>query len=226
MSTPARRACSREPRGSVDPPAMHAAGRGTFGGLSLSRGLADDLALMRRIDELYLAMPFLGSRRMVGGCAAGTPGQPQAGAAADAPDGYAGLGPSPGTSKAAPGHKIFPYLLRDVTIERPNHVWAADITYIPIGAGLPLPGGGHRLGEPGGPGMAAVEHDGHVVLRRGARGGAGALRQAGDLQHRPGRAVHQRGLHRHAGRRRDRASRWTDAAAGWTTSSSSGCGAR
>ena len=49
--------------------------------------------------------------------------------------GIAALGPKPKTSKPAPGHKIYPYLLRDVTIERPNHVWAADITYIPIGRG-------------------------------------------------------------------------------------------
>jgi putative transposase len=43
------------------------------------------------------------------------------------------LGPKPRTTKPAPGHKIYPYLLRDMTIERPNHVWAADITYVPIG---------------------------------------------------------------------------------------------
>ena len=46
------------------------------------------------------------------------------------------LGPKPRTSKPAPGHRIYPYLLRDVTIERANHVWAADITYIPIGRGF------------------------------------------------------------------------------------------
>jgi putative transposase len=45
--------------------------------------------------------------------------------------GIAALGPKPRTSKPAPGHKIYPYLLRDMTIARANHVWAADITYIP-----------------------------------------------------------------------------------------------
>src|SRR2546430_7388714 len=50
--------------------------------------------------------------------------------------GIAALGPKPRTSKPAPGHKIFPYLLRGLTIERPNQVWAADITYIPIGRGF------------------------------------------------------------------------------------------
>jgi putative transposase len=47
--------------------------------------------------------------------------------------GIAALGPKPRTTKPAPGHKIFPYLLRDMVIDRPNQVWAADITYIPIG---------------------------------------------------------------------------------------------
>ena len=42
----------------------------------------------------------------------------------------------PNPSKPAPGHTVYPYLLRGLTIERPNHVWAADITYIPIGRGF------------------------------------------------------------------------------------------
>jgi putative transposase len=50
--------------------------------------------------------------------------------------GIAALGPKPRTTKPAPGHKIFPYLLRGVTVDRPNQVWAADITYIPIGRGF------------------------------------------------------------------------------------------
>jgi putative transposase len=50
--------------------------------------------------------------------------------------GIEALGPKPRTTKPAPGHKIYPYLLRNVTIERANHVWAADITYIPIGRGF------------------------------------------------------------------------------------------
>ena len=50
--------------------------------------------------------------------------------------GIAALGPKPCSTKPAPGHKIFPYLLRDLPIERPNQVWAADITYIPIGRGF------------------------------------------------------------------------------------------
>jgi transposase InsO family protein len=50
--------------------------------------------------------------------------------------GIEALVPRPGTSKAAPGHKIYPYLLRGVTITEPNHVWAADITYIPMAHGF------------------------------------------------------------------------------------------
>lgn len=50
--------------------------------------------------------------------------------------GIAALGPKPRTTKPAPGHKIYPYLLRDLVIDRANQVWAADITYIPIGRGF------------------------------------------------------------------------------------------
>ena len=50
--------------------------------------------------------------------------------------GISALGPKPRTPKPAPGHKIFPYLLREMVIDRPNQVWAADITYIPIGRGV------------------------------------------------------------------------------------------
>ncbi|AOR81168.1 hypothetical protein BES08_30295 (plasmid) [Novosphingobium resinovorum] len=50
--------------------------------------------------------------------------------------GIVALGPKPRTTKPAPGHKVFPYLLRGLAIERPNQVWCADITYIPIGRGF------------------------------------------------------------------------------------------
>ena len=46
------------------------------------------------------------------------------------------MGPKPRTTKPAPGHTIHPYLLRDITVDRINQVWAADITYIPIGRGF------------------------------------------------------------------------------------------
>ena len=97
----------------------------------------NDLALMRRLDELFTAWPFLGSRRMAAMLRAD-------GHAVNRKHvqrlmrkmGIAALGPKPRTTKPAPGHKIFPYLLRGLAIERPNQVWAADITYIPIGRGF------------------------------------------------------------------------------------------
>ena len=50
--------------------------------------------------------------------------------------GIEALVPRPGTSKPAPGHKIYPYLLCGLAITEPNHVWAADITYIPMARGF------------------------------------------------------------------------------------------
>jgi len=97
----------------------------------------DDLALMKRLDQLFTERPFYGSRRM-------TLQLRQEGHAISRKRvqrlmrriGIAALGPKPNTSKPAPGHKIYPYLLRDLKIERPNHVWCADITYLPIGRGF------------------------------------------------------------------------------------------
>jgi putative transposase len=98
---------------------------------------AGDLALMRRIDELHLDLPFYGSRRM-------TFELNKEGRGVNRKRvqrlmrvmGIEALVPRPGTSKPAPGHKIYPYLLRGLTIAEPNHVWAADITYIPMARGF------------------------------------------------------------------------------------------
>ena len=90
----------------------------------------DDLDLMRKIDELYLENPSSGSRtirrqlkrqgmivsrkriqrlmRLMG---------------------IEAVYPKPNTSRPHPQHKVYPYLLRDLTINRPNHVWSSDITY-------------------------------------------------------------------------------------------------
>jgi len=100
-------------------------------------GNDDDLVVMRRIDELFTAWPFLGSRRMaVMLRGEGWPVNRKRVQRLMRKMGIAALGPKPRTTKPAPGHKIFPYLLRNMTIERPNHVWAADITYVPIGRGF------------------------------------------------------------------------------------------
>src|SRR5260370_1501163 len=92
---------------------------------------------MRRIDELHLKWPFYGSRRMVFELN-------QAGHGINRKRvqrlmrvmGIEALVPRPGTSQAAPGHRIYPYLLRGVSITEPNHVWASDITYIPMALGF------------------------------------------------------------------------------------------
>jgi putative transposase len=97
----------------------------------------NDPTLMRRIDELFTAWPFLGSRRLTALLRGeGHPVNRKRVQRLMRRMGIAALGPKPRTSKPAPGHKIFPYLLRGVTIDRPNQVWAADITYIPIGRGF------------------------------------------------------------------------------------------
>jgi putative transposase len=97
----------------------------------------DDLRLMRRIDELYLTTPFYGARRMV---------------AVLRRDGWTvnrkrvrrlmrimrleAIYQRPNTSRRHPDHIVYPYLLRGLAIERPNQVWCADITYIPLAKGF------------------------------------------------------------------------------------------
>ena len=97
----------------------------------------DDLAAMRRIDEMHLAWPFYGARRM---------------AAELRREGWSvnrkrakrlmkvlvieAIYQKPNTSKAHPDHKVYPYLLRGLIIDRPNQVWCADITYIPMAKGF------------------------------------------------------------------------------------------
>ena len=96
-----------------------------------------DLAMMRRIDELHLDYPFAGSRMlrdMLGaeGIAIGR----QRVARMMKRMGIEALYRRPNTSKPAPGHKIYPYLLRGLAVERPNRVWAMDITYIAMARGF------------------------------------------------------------------------------------------
>jgi putative transposase len=139
MSVPARRAM-------VERPGVDLSVRRQCALLNLARSgvyrpkpepAAGDLALMRRIDELHLEMPFYGSRRMtfeLNKEGRGVNRKPVRRLMHTM--GIEALVPRPGTSKAAPGHKIYPYLLRGLTIDEPNHVWAADITYIPMARGF------------------------------------------------------------------------------------------
>ena len=114
--------------------------------LKLSRGslyyknrpvTAAALAIMRRIDELHLEYPFAGSRMLRDllrgeGVVIGR----ERVARMMRRMGVVAIHRRPNTSKPAPGHKIYPYLLRDLTIDRPNQVWAMDITYIPMARGF------------------------------------------------------------------------------------------
>lgn len=96
-----------------------------------------DLKIMRRIDELHLELPFAGSRMLrdllrqegieIGRQHVATLMKKMA---------IEALYRRPNTSKPAPGHKIYPYLLRKLPIVRPNQVWATDISYIPMAKGF------------------------------------------------------------------------------------------
>jgi putative transposase len=98
---------------------------------------AVDLAIMRRIDVLHLDHPFAGSRmlRDLLRGEGGAIGRERV-ARMMRRMGIEALYRRPNTSKPAPGHKIYPYLLRDRAVERPNEVWAMDITYIPMARGF------------------------------------------------------------------------------------------
>lgn len=98
---------------------------------------AAELAIMRRIDALHLDYPFAGSRMLrdllrgegvwIGRALVTTMMRRMR---------IEAIYRRPNTSKPMPGHKIFPYLLRALAIDRPNQVWAMDITYIPMARGF------------------------------------------------------------------------------------------
>ena len=98
---------------------------------------AEQLGLMRRMDELHLEHPFFGSRMM-------TQTLKAEGALVNRKRvqrlmrlmGLESTAPKPNTSKPAPEHAVYPYLLRNLTVSRVNQVWAADITYIPMARGF------------------------------------------------------------------------------------------
>ncbi len=93
---------------------------------------AENLRLLRRLDELYLECPFFGSRRMAVTLEVNRKRIQRLMRIL----GIEALYPKPNLSRPASGHEVYPYLLRGVSIERPNQVWSTDITYIPMRAGF------------------------------------------------------------------------------------------
>jgi putative transposase len=96
-----------------------------------------DLEWMQQIDKLYMKHPWMGSRSLANHLTT-----PEAPLGRDRARrlmlimGIESLAPQPGTSKRQPKHPVYPYLLRGVTIDQPNQVWATDITYIPMERGF------------------------------------------------------------------------------------------
>jgi len=98
---------------------------------------AGDLGVMRRLDQLHLDYPFAGSRMLRDLlCREGIKIGRRRVATMMKRMGIEAIYRRPNTSKPAPGHKIYPYLLRGLRVERPNQVWAMDITYIPMARGF------------------------------------------------------------------------------------------
>lgn len=92
---------------------------------------AENLTLMRRIDEQYLRTPFFGSRRMAQTLRVNRKRVQRLMRIM----GLEAICPKRSTTRRAAGHKIYPYLLRNVAIERVNQVWSTDITYLPLRSG-------------------------------------------------------------------------------------------
>ena len=98
---------------------------------------AENLELMRRIDELFLKYPFYGSRQMVrhlwrDGVRVGRHRARRLMRVM----GLQAIYQAPRTTTRHPEHRVYPYLLKGLAIERPNQVWTADITYIPVQRGF------------------------------------------------------------------------------------------
>ncbi len=102
------------------------------------KGVSDeDLKLMRLIDEIHLKRPFYGSRRIRDDLQGlGYPVNRKKVQRLMRQMGIMALYPKRNTSRPGKGHKIYPYLLKGLTIDRPNQVWATDLTYIPMARGF------------------------------------------------------------------------------------------
>ena len=187
---------------------------------------AENLALMRRMDELHMAYPFYGSRQLMRhlrreGVTAGRHRIRRL----MPPDGDGGNLPAAAHERgesAAPGLPLSPARPADRAggprVVRGHHLCPCD-------AGVFLPRGRDGLGDPACARLAVVEHDGRLVLRRSAGRRAG-LAGTGDPEHRSRRPVHQRGLCGPGAECGRGVLDGRPGAASSTTSSSSGCGGR
>lgn len=98
---------------------------------------AENLRLMRKIDEQYLKTPFYGSRRLTAWLVKqGEEVNRKRVRRLMALMGLEAIHPGPRTTLRNPDHKVYPYLLRDVAIERRDQVWSSDITYLPMPCGF------------------------------------------------------------------------------------------
>ena len=98
---------------------------------------SEDLALMRLLDEIHLERPFYGSRRLRDELETqGHPVNRKRVQRLMRQMGLSALYPKPRTSQPGAGHTVYPYLLKGLSIERPNQVWASDICYIPMAQGF------------------------------------------------------------------------------------------
>lgn len=162
-------------------------------------------ALMRRIDAQFLETPFFGSRQM-------TRWLRRQGSRVSRKRvrrlmrllGLEACTPKPKTSERCPEHRVYPYLLRGRTIETPGDVWCADVTYIPMRRGflylvvvmdwVSRKALSWRLSNTLDPSFCV----------EALREALGALSGAFDLQHRPRKSVHERGIHPDPSRQGDR----------------------
>jgi hypothetical protein len=107
--------------------------------------------------------------------------------------GITALAPQPGTSKRPPGHKVYPHLLRNVTIERANQVWSLDTTYIPMTRGLVCLTAVVRRGRPQRIGALDGRDAGGNTRSGSDRTSPCPLRHSRDPQNQPRQPVHHRG---------------------------------
>ena len=96
---------------------------------------AEEIAIKHRLDELYTDFPYYGSRKMVVLLRPTWSISRKRVQRYMRQMGLVAIYPGPKTSQPAPGHKVYPYLLRQITASYPNHIWGTDITYIKLKRG-------------------------------------------------------------------------------------------